>query len=162
MRTCKRKIWRTKEQNCSVNYLKDRGAERGVVTCVIVASTDTLSQSLSVATCGAWSVPRSSAGGTHTITGKAPGGHILDDGQQRLAGPREGGFGAWSHGWVGPLGTSWNMAGHLCTYVQVHVCVWGIGMHVCVYVGMCVHVFASTCHMYEYINVLAFLYDAVW
>ena len=69
--------------------MEDRRAERGVVTCVIVASTDTLSQSLSVATCGAWSVPRSSAGGTHIITGQAPGGHILDDGQQRLAGLRE-------------------------------------------------------------------------
>ena len=65
-----------------------------LVLCVIVASTDTQGQSLSVATCGARGVPRASAGGTHVITGKAPGGHILDDGLQGgLAAPR-GEFGA--------------------------------------------------------------------
>ena len=65
-----------------------------MATCVIVASTDTQGQSLSVATCGARGVPRASAGGTHVITGKAPGGHILDDGLQGgLAAPR-GEFGA--------------------------------------------------------------------
>ena len=138
MRTCKWKIWRTKEQNCSVNYLKDRGAERGVVTCVIVASTDTLSQSLSVATCGAWSVPRSSAGGTHIITGKAPGGHILDDGQQGLAGPREWGFGAWSHGWIGSLGQV-----EIWQDTCVHVC---RCMCACeAYVCMCVCTLVCVC-----------------